>query len=166
MLISKSNRPPLKSLKQRKWYILIFWLCMIGAVITTIATYYMFFYDAELFLLMILLTLNFLYRGQLYKDAFDGYDDWRRFKISKMDIAELAEIADIEDPVEKKRRKDELKIRSKEYDRLWEITWKLKLLNRKEELYMKKVNKKTARYGKKRKKLEEKLVPRCKGIKM
>ena len=31
---------------------------------------------------------------------------------------------------------------------------------------MKKVNKKTARYSKKRKKLEEKLVPRSKGIKI
>ncbi|MGN1299665.1 MAG: hypothetical protein ACI4UE_06770 [Candidatus Scatovivens sp.] len=160
------DTPRLKSLKQRKWYILIFWLYIIGGIMSTIFTFFMFFKDAEVFVIMIIVTSNFFYRAYLYQKSFNGYNDWESFKLSKLDIDEMMEIGDMDEGEEKNRRQKELKIRSAEYDRLWKITWKLKLLKRKENLYMMKVEKKKERFKKKREKLEKELVPRCEGIKM
>ena len=64
------------------------------------------------------------------------------------------------------KAKKEVEERNEEYSRLWKVTWELRLLNRKEKIYLKKVEKKKAKFDKKRKKLEEDLIPRCKGIKM
>lgn len=160
------NTPRLKSLEHRKWLILIFWLYILGGIACLIFTNYMFFEDAEVFLVMVLFTSTCFYRAHLYKKAFDGFDDWERFRNSKIDIDELFEIAEIEDEEEKKRRKKEVEERDEEYNRIWQVSWNLKLLNRKEEIYLKKVEKKRAKFDKKRKKLEQDLIPRCKGIKM
>lgn len=158
--------PKLKSLDHRKWLILIFWLYIIGGIFCAIFAYYMFFEDVEVFVVMVLFSSSCFYRAYLYKKTFDGFEDWESFRNSKIDVDELFEIAEIKDEEEKKRRNQELEERSEEYNRLWQVTWDLKLLNRKEELYLKKVEKRKAKFDKKRKKLEQDLIPRCKGIKM
>ena len=166
MLQNIDNTPKLKSLEQRKWFILIFWLYILGGIVCLIFTNYMFFEDVEVFVLMILFTSTCFYKAYLYKKAFDGFGDWEMFQNSKIDIDELFEIENIEDEEEKQRRKKEIEEREEEYTRIWKVTWDLKLLNRKEEIYLKKVEKKRAEFDKKRKKLEQDLIPRCKGIKM
>lgn len=160
------DTPRLKSLNHRKWLILKFWILIVAGTLSAIFTYFMFFEDAEVFVVMILFTSNFFYRAYLHQKAFNGFEDWENFRNSKIDIDELFEIADMEEGEEKTQRNKELEIRSKEYNRLWKVTWDLKLLNRKEELYLKKVEKKKKKFEKKRNKLEQDLVPRCKGIKM
>ena len=160
------NTPRLKSLKQRKWFILIFWFYILFGIALTIFTIYMFFVDAEVFVIMILMTSGVFYRAYKYNCAYNGIDDWENFRNSKIDIDELIEIEAIEDDEERKKRKQELQVRSEEYNRLWEVSWKLKLLNRKEEIYQKKINKKKEKFDKKRKELEQELIPRCNGIKM
>ena len=160
------DKPKLKSLAHRKWLILRFWLCIIGAILSAIYTFFMFFEDIEVFLVMMLVTMNCLYRAYLYEKAFNGFDDWEYFKYSRIDIDELFEIADMEEGEEKKRRQEEVEKKDKEYDRIWKITWKLKLLKRKEELYLKKTEKKKAKFEKKKKKLEQEMIPRCEGIKL
>ena len=160
------DTPRLKSLNHRKWLILKFVILIVTGILSAIFTYFMFFEDAEVFVVMILFTSYFFYRAYLYQKAFNGFEDWENFRNSKIDVDELFEIAEMEEGEEKAKRQKELDIRSEEYNRLWKVTWDLKLLNRKEELYLKKVNKKKAKFEKKRKKLEQDLIPRCKGIKM
>ena len=161
-----SNKPKLKSWEQRKWLILKFWLYIIGAILAAIYSFVLFFEDVEVFVVMVLTTMSCIYNAYLHQQAFNGFDDWESFKLSKIDIDELVEIAEIEDEEEKKKREKELEKIDKEYDRIWEIIWKLKLLKRKEEVYLKKVEKKKAKFDKKRKKLEKELTPRCEGIKI
>ena len=160
------DTPRLKSLEHRKWLILIFWIYILGGIACFAFSYYMFFEDVEVFIVMILFGSSCFYRAYLYKKAFDGFDDWEAFVNSKIDVDELFEIAEIEDEEEKKRRKKEVEDRDKEYDRLWQVTWDLKLLNRREQIYLRKVEKKRSKFNKKKKKLEQDLIPRCKGIKM
>ena len=160
------DTPRLKSLEHRKWLILIFWLHIIAGIISIGITFIMFFRDAEVFLVMALFTSYFFYRAHLYKKAFDGYEDWECFINSKIDIDELFEIAEIKDEEEKKRREKQVELRRDEYNRIWQVSWNLKLLKRKEKLYIQKTEKKKAKFEKKIKKLEEEMVPRCEGIKL
>ena len=99
------DTPRLKSLEHRKWLILIFWLYILGGIGCLIFAYYMFFEDAEVFVVMILFGSSCFYRAHLYKKAFDGYEDWECFINSKIDIDELFEIAEIKHEEEKLRQK-------------------------------------------------------------
>ena len=161
-----SKIPILKSFSQRRWLIFIFWINIIGGILCGIYSYFMFFVDVEVFLVLMLFSMNFFYNAYLYHKAFNGYDDWESYLGSKTDFDELFEIADMEEGEEKKKRFEQVEERKKEYDRIWKITWKLRLLNWKEEVYLKKVEKKKTKFEKKRKKLEKELTPRCEGIKI